>query len=186
MPRIDTVFLDRDGTVIVDKHYLCDPEGVELISGAIQGLRALVRAGMRLFLVSNQSGIGRGLFPEAACQACQERLAGLLAAEGLRFEAMRYCPHTPEAGCGCRKPATGMWEELRQTCGLDPRTAVMIGDLVIVVEDGDKDGIFGKLVIVKPGAGIQELPPDRPDWPVAQARDLPSACAWLLDYASRS
>ena len=128
MALFRNILLDRDGTVIEDRHYLSDPAGVTPFPGAGEALAALAAAGCRLFLVTNQSGIGRGYFTLADLEACQQRLADLLAPFGVTFTDVAYCPHGPEADCHCRKPHTGMWETLRQRHGLDPAETVIIGD----------------------------------------------------------
>lgn len=128
MALFRNILLDRDGTVIEDRHYLSDPAGVTLFPGAGEALAALASTGCRLFLVTNQSGIGRGYFTLADLDACQQRLADLLAPFGVTFTDVAYCPHGPEADCHCRKPRTGMWETLRQRHGLDPAETVIIGD----------------------------------------------------------
>lgn len=122
------VFLDRDGTVIEERHYLSDPAGVALLPGVGEALGRLCSAGCKLFLVSNQSGIGRGYFTGDALAACQARLDDLLRPYGARFTDARFCPHAPDADCACRKPGTGMWEALRGVHGLDPACCVMVGD----------------------------------------------------------
>jgi D-glycero-D-manno-heptose 1,7-bisphosphate phosphatase len=128
MPLFSSLLCDRDGTIIRDKHYLADPEGVELLPGVGEALAALAERGMRFFLVSNQSGVGRGMFSHDAVLACNERLALLLAAYGVRFTDMLYCPHAPEDACPCRKPAAGMWKTLERRHGLTARECCMIGD----------------------------------------------------------
>lgn len=122
------VFLDRDGTVMEDRHYLSDPAGVVLLPGAGEALGRLCAAGCRLFLVSNQSGIGRGYFTASDLRACQARLDDLLRPYGACLTDARFCPHTPEANCACRKPRIGMWDELRAAWGLDPARCIMVGD----------------------------------------------------------
>ena len=128
MPALTALLLDRDGTLIEDKHYLADPEGVSLLPGVTNALPALARKGVRFFLVSNQSGIGRGFFPAEAAQAVNARLAELLAPYGVVFTDMLFCPHAPEEGCACRKPGTAMWETLKARWQLDPATTLMLGD----------------------------------------------------------
>jgi D-glycero-D-manno-heptose 1,7-bisphosphate phosphatase len=128
MPAVTTILLDRDGTVIKDKHYLSDPGGVELLPGVAEGLSSLFRKGVRFFVVSNQSGIGRGMFPREAAVAVNERLAEMLRPYGVAFTDIRFCPHAPEAGCACRKPATGMWDALRKQYGLKAENTLMLGD----------------------------------------------------------
>lgn len=127
-PGINALFLDRDGTVIEDRDYLADPDGVALLPGVGQALGRLCAAGVRLFLVTNQSGVGRGYFGEDDIRRCQERLDELLRPFGASFTAVRHCPHAPEEGCSCRKPSTGMWNELAEQYDLNPSRCAMAGD----------------------------------------------------------
>jgi D-glycero-D-manno-heptose 1,7-bisphosphate phosphatase len=120
--------IDRDGTIIVDKVYLSDPNGIEFAPGAIEGLRLLRDAGFALALVTNQSGIARGFFDDATLGKIHDRLKSMLAAEGLRFEAIYVCPHGPGDGCGCRKPQPGMLSRAMRELGFGPDEVVMIGD----------------------------------------------------------
>lgn len=128
MPVLPSLLLDRDGTLIKDKHYLADPSKVELLPGVAKTLQSLARKGVRFFLVSNQSGIGRGIFPKEAAIAVNERLGLLLAPYGVVFTDMLFCPHAPEDGCDCRKPATGMWLTLQERYGLQAAECLMVGD----------------------------------------------------------
>ncbi|MDL2267609.1 HAD-IIIA family hydrolase [Desulfovibrio sp. OttesenSCG-928-G15] len=128
MPRITTVLLDRDGTIIEDKHYLSKPEGVKLLPGVADSLSHLTKLGIRLFVVSNQSGIGRGMFPREAADAVNKRMSELLQAKGVTLTDIIYCPHAPEAGCNCRKPSLGMWQALQKAYGIKPEETMMIGD----------------------------------------------------------
>jgi len=122
------ILLDRDGTIIVDRHYLSDPAGVELLPGAASGLRRMSAMGFRLAVLTNQSGVGRGYYDEASVHACNARMAELLAAHGVALDGIFYCPHAPEAACGCRKPAPGLVEQAAAALDFDPRRAVVIGD----------------------------------------------------------
>ncbi len=151
MPLIDSILLDRDGTIIVDKHYLCDPGGVELLPHVADALAHAYREGRRLFVVTNQSGIGRGMFTDAAYQACSDRLESLLAQHGARFTASRYCPHAPDSfghGCTCRKPMTGMWMSLRTQYGLYAAKSVMIGDKGVDVAFGRRAGLAASILVL--------------------------------------
>lgn len=188
-----SVFLDRDGTLIEDRHYLSDPAGVVLLPGAAAALARLARAGCELFLVSNQSGVGRGYFSEADVRACQERLDDLLADAGVRLTEAVWCPHAPEAGCRCRKPLPGLWERIASRRGLDPQASAMIGDKAADLHFAFNAG-FAAAVLVLTGEGENE----RADWPLPPedvgfveipphgscrlfvARDLPAAAAALL------
>lgn len=120
--------LDRDGTIIVDKIYLDDPRGLEFAEGALEGMRLLRDAGFKLVMITNQSGIARGYFDEAKLTRIHRRLEDLLAAEGLRLEAIYHCPHGPEDGCDCRKPAPGMVQAAMRDLGFSADRAVVIGD----------------------------------------------------------
>lgn len=114
MSVFPSLLFDRDGTLIEDKHYLSDPDGVTLLPHVGECLKRLSRQGHQLFMVSNQSGIGRGMFSRREADACNARLIELLEGFGVRFTDMLYCPHSPDEGCSCRKPATGMWNALRE------------------------------------------------------------------------
>lgn len=120
--------LDRDGTIIVDKVYLDDPQGLEFAEGALEGMRLLRDAGFKLVMITNQSGIARGYFDEATLARIHRRLEELLAAEGLRLEAIYHCPHGPDDGCDCRKPAPGMVRAAMRDLGFSSDRAVVIGD----------------------------------------------------------
>ena len=122
------VFLDRDGTVIVDKHYLHDPAGVELLPRAAKGLRRMRALGLPLVLVSNQSGVGRGYFSLADVQRVHRRLQELLLEENIELDGIYVCPHAPEEACGCRKPLPGLIEQASRELGLEPGQSFVIGD----------------------------------------------------------
>ena len=121
-------FLDRDGTVILDRDYPDDPEGVELLPGAAGAISRLNRAGVPVVLVTNQSGIGRGYFEEPAFHAVQRRVEELLEREGARVDGVYFCPHAPEAGCECRKPAPGLYRRAAREHGLSLQGSYFVGD----------------------------------------------------------
>jgi D-glycero-D-manno-heptose 1,7-bisphosphate phosphatase len=127
-PPRRVALIDRDGTIIVDKVYLRDPDGIEFAPGAIEGLRLLRDAGFALVLITNQSGIARGYFDAARLEQIHDRLRSMLAAEGLTLEAIYVCPHGPDDGCECRKPAPGMVNSAMRDLGFGPDQAVLIGD----------------------------------------------------------
>ncbi|OPZ27455.1 MAG: D-glycero-alpha-D-manno-heptose-1,7-bisphosphate 7-phosphatase [Lentisphaerae bacterium ADurb.BinA184] len=122
------VFVDRDGTVIPDRGYLATAEGVELLPGAGEGLAALAAAGFALILVTNQSGVGRGYFGVEEVVRQHARLAELLAPFGVRWAAVRVCPHRPEEDCDCRKPRPGMLVSAAAELGVGLADSYMIGD----------------------------------------------------------
>jgi D-glycero-D-manno-heptose 1,7-bisphosphate phosphatase len=120
--------IDRDGTIIIDRVYLRDPDGIEFAPGAIEGLRLLRDAGFALVLITNQSGIARGYFDAAQLEQIHDRLQSMLAAEDLRLDAIYVCPHGPDDGCDCRKPAPGMVKSAMDDLDFGPERVVLIGD----------------------------------------------------------
>lgn len=129
-----TLFLDRDGTVIVERDYLSDPDGVVLERGAAEAIRRFAEAGYRIVVVSNQSGIGRGYFGEAELAAVNARVAELLGQAGTTVQAWYYCPHAPDEACKCRKPLPGMLDAADADCPVDWPQSIMAGDKPADVE----------------------------------------------------
>ena len=146
--KITTVLLDRDGTVIIDKNYLSDPAGVELLPGAAEGLHQFSHAGMRLFIVTNQSGIGRGYFTEADYHSCHDALVRLLSSHGATLAGSAFCPHAPEEACNCRKPSLGMWQALASQYDLAPARTVMIGDKAEDIAFGRTAGVAAAILVL--------------------------------------
>ena len=147
------VFLDRDGTVNEEVGYLRDLDQLRLIPGAGTAIRRLNEAGLNVVLVTNQSGVARGYFPEALVHEAHERLNQLLSNEGARIDAVYYCPHHPTAGnspytmaCDCRKPGTGLIDRAARELGIDVRQSYMIGDKWSDVELGQRAGAHSILV----------------------------------------
>ncbi len=127
-PAATVAFLDRDGTLIEDRDYLSDPEGVALLPGAAAGLRALSDQGLRLVVVSNQSGVGSGRFTLEQLASVNARLQDLLSAEGVTLDGIYSCIHRADAGCDCRKPATGLVSAAAARLGLNPSESIVVGD----------------------------------------------------------
>jgi len=149
------VVLDRDGTIIVDKHYLADPDGIELLPGAIEGLKRLAGAGLGLVVATNQSGIGRGYFEANDMHRVNERLAEMLAKHGVAIERFYFCPHGPDEECACRKPCTGMLHAAEAELGLIPAEAFVVGDKTSDVELGRRAGAVSILVRTGKGAACE-------------------------------
>lgn len=122
------ILLDRDGTLIEDRHYLSDPGHVVLIPGAAAGLRSLAGAGFGLVVVTNQSGIARGLFDREAMDAVHAAMKGLLAREGVSLDGVYACPHMSMDGCACRKPLPGLALTAGRDLGFDPSESIVVGD----------------------------------------------------------
>jgi histidinol-phosphate phosphatase family protein len=128
--RVRAAFLDRDGTLIEDRHYLGDPDGVVILPGAAAAVRALNAAGVVTVVVTNQSGIARGLITAADYERVAARTTELFAAEGARLDAAYHCPHHPtvDGPCACRKPGTLLYERAAAELGLDPARSLFVGD----------------------------------------------------------
>ena len=147
------IVLDRDGTLIIERHYLSDPRQVELIPGVASGLRQLRAIGLGLVVVTNQSGIGRGFFDQARLDLIHQRLRGLLAAERIHLDGIYFCPHTPEDDCFCRKPRPGLLTLAAQELDFDPRDSFVIGDKACDIELGQWLG--ATTFLVRTGYGAQ-------------------------------
>ncbi len=150
------VFLDRDGTLIQEAVYLSDPEGVVLVLGATGALRNLRDAGFALVVVTNQSGIARGLYTEDDYHAVAARLDALLDEAGTPIDATLYCPHHPDFGppCACRKPDVGMHRKAAAELGLSLADSYYVGDKVSDVLPALALG--GSGVLVRTGFGADE------------------------------
>ncbi|MGE3513098.1 MAG: D-glycero-alpha-D-manno-heptose-1,7-bisphosphate 7-phosphatase [Vicinamibacterales bacterium] len=155
------VFLDRDGTIIDEVGYLDRPERVMLFPFATVAIRALNRAGFRVIMVTNQSGIARGFFDEATVQAVHAHIAERLAEGGAHLDAYYYCPHHPDgrvapyAGpCSCRKPARGLIERAVRELSVDPARSFTVGDRWLDVKLAQNVG--GRGILVRTGYGALE------------------------------
>jgi histidinol-phosphate phosphatase family protein len=134
------VFLDRDGTLIEDVGYPKDPELVRILPGVTDALHRLAAAGRLLVVVSNQSGIGRGLITADEARSVHERFVTDFAAAEVSFADVRYCPHRPEEGCRCRKPSPGMLCDAADALGISLQDSFMVGDKLSDVEAGRRAG----------------------------------------------
>ena len=150
------VFLDRDGTLIREKEYLADPAGVILLEGVPEALRRLREAGFALVVVTNQSGIARGLYSLADYHAVARRLDEVLDREGVLPDATYFCPHHPEitGPCNCRKPLTGMYLQAAEELRLDLAASFYVGDRIKDVLPAKELG--GKGILVRTGYGVEE------------------------------
>jgi histidinol-phosphate phosphatase family protein len=128
VPEYRAAFLDRDGTLIRDVPYINDPTQVELLPGVVRALRNLIECGYLLIVVTNQSGIGRWRITKPQYVAVQRRMLDLLAQHGVYITATYYCPHTPDAGCACRKPGTELFERAAREFDIDLSQSLMFGD----------------------------------------------------------
>ena len=130
------LFLDRDGTVIREEHYLRDPEKVVLERGVIEGLCRFLAAGYRLVVVSNQSGVGRGLISEDDVLAVNARVAEVLSEQGVSISSWHHCSHRPNQRCICRKPGPGLFQQAAALHSVDWKRSLMVGDKPSDVQAG--------------------------------------------------
>jgi D-glycero-D-manno-heptose 1,7-bisphosphate phosphatase len=149
------VLLDRDGTVIVERNYLSDPDQVELIPGAADALRRLAARGLGLVLVTNQSGIGRGYFDEARLAEIHQRLTGMLRKENVELDGIYVCPHHPDLACACRKPRTALALRAAEELGFDAAACFVVGDMASDVQLGRTLG--ATTLLVRTGHGAATL-----------------------------
>ncbi len=140
------LFVDRDGTLNPDLHYLKDSRRLELFRGVGRALARAHDHGYLLVVVTNQSGISRGLYTAEDVQRIHERLNELLRAERVQLDAFYYCPHTPEEGCRCRKPKTGLFEDAQRDLNIDFASSAIVGDRTIDIEAGRALGLLTGLV----------------------------------------
>lgn len=152
------VFLDRDGTLVRDPGYVHRIEDYALLPGVVTGLRRLVAAGFGLAIVTNQSGIGRGLFAAADFERFQDHLLRDLTRRGVPVAGSYHCPHVPDAGCPCRKPAPGMLLRAREELGADLARSWLIGDGEADVGAARAAGLAG-CVRLRPAASRAAPPP---------------------------
>ena len=134
------VILDRDGTMVIDRGYLADPDGLAFLPTAPEALRWLYDRGRRLVVVTNQSGVGRGLFSIEQVEAMNVRLYEMVESAGARLSKIYFCPHAPEANCICRKPNLGLMARAAAELNFDPRKSVVIGDKESDIEFGCRAG----------------------------------------------
>ena len=128
---VPTVFLDRDGTINIDTGYISDASKLSLIPGAAKAIAKLKESGFRVVVVSNQSGIGRGLITLEQLESVNNKLVELLLEEDsqAQIDLILFCPHTPDAGCNCRKPLGGMVAELLKDLSDEP-SSIILGDII--------------------------------------------------------
>jgi D-glycero-D-manno-heptose 1,7-bisphosphate phosphatase len=178
------IFLDRDGTVIQEKEYLHRPEQVAILPGAAAALRRLREAGFRLFIVSNQSGVGRGRFTLEDVAQVHARLAAELARDGARFDRIYVAPEAPEQPSRARKPSPQFLLDARDEFGLRLEDSFFVGDKMMDLECGWNAGVR-KSILVRTGYGREVEKSGDPRLAAAVVvDDLPAAAAWILTTLS--
>lgn len=180
-PLRPAVFLDRDGTIAEEVGYLNHASRFRMFPFAGKAIRHLNEAGLPVIVVTNQSGVGRGYFPESLVHIVNELMTQQLEAAGARLDAIYYCPHTSAEKCACRKPNTGMLDSAAREHSLDLRRSFVVGDRHGDIELARNAG--ARSVLVRTGYGGGELAWHAAKWPVQPdfvAEDLAQAAEWIL------
>ena len=155
-PRLrPALFLDRDGVLNEEVGHLHDPRDLKMIPGAEPLLRACNQGGVAVVAVTNQAGIGRGLYDAEACARVNRAIAEALGRSGATVDGWYLCPHRPDEGCACRKPRPGLLRTAAADLGIDLPRSVMVGDKVSDLEAAEAAGV-GASVLVRTGHGRQE------------------------------
>jgi D-glycero-D-manno-heptose 1,7-bisphosphate phosphatase len=152
--------LDRDGTIVIDRGYADDAASLEFVPGAAEGLRSFHAGGYRLLVITNQSGVGRGLFPLERVHQMNARLEVMVREAGARLERIYFCPHAPGVGCACRKPALGLLAQAAAELRFDPARAVVIGDKQSDIEFGRRAGATTILIAAEKPSPAARFQPD--------------------------
>lgn len=181
------VFLDRDGTLSVETGYPSEPDDVAIYPTSFAAVRKLNEAGLLAIVVTNQSGVGRGLFTEDALEAVHRHFFNVFAAHRARLDAIYYCPHHEEAAipdyrrrCDCRKPATGLARRAAADFGIDLRRSYVIGDKPEDVIFGINIGATPILVLTGYGKSSLDLLRRQRQEPAHVATDLLAGVLWIL------
>lgn len=171
------VFLDRDGTLIYEKHYLGDPQKIRFFRGVEAALRQLQKSGWKLIIGTNQAGVGRGIISKAQMHAVNNRLIALLEKKGVKIDALYACPHHPQEGCLCRKPNPGMIQQAAKKFQLDLKNSFVVGDNFSDIAWGKNTGLRAILVLTGYGRKTHREKKVHPDYVV---RALPQAAKKIL------
>ena len=175
------VFLDRDGTLIVEKNFLHRPEDVEVFPGAGHALKRLGDAGFQLIIVTNQSGIGRGYYTLAEAERVNERVCDDLARDGVRFAKIYIAPEAPDQPSRGRKPSPQFLFDARDELGLNLADSFMVGDKLIDLECGWNAGVK-QSILVRTGYGgaVEKESPEELSR-AAVVDDLNDMAEWILN-----
>ena len=177
------VFIDRDGTINVDVHYLNKPEQFEMYPGVGDGVKKLRDAGFRIIVITNQSGIGRGFFTVHDLISIHERMKSDFLKYGVTLDGIYYCPHHPDENCSCRKPNTGLFEKAIVDHKIDTHQSFMLGDKLLDIGAGMKVGV--KTILIPEPSMREDLLSQRHTWeyaPVLIAENFSDAVAWIINF----
>ena len=180
--RRRAVFLDRDGTICEEMGFVNHLSRLKIFPFAAAAIRRLNETDRLVLIVTNQSGIARGIFPESLMHQAHEKLLAELAAAGARVDAIYFCPHRSDDDCGCRKPRPGLLERAAREHGLELARSYVVGDRYADVEMAH--GVGGRGILVLTGYGRGEYDLHRSTWPRQPdyvAEDLAAAVSRILE-----
>ena len=175
-PDKPLLLLDRDGTLMAEGEYLTDPKQVRLLPGVPAALNTLKRDGFKMVVVSNQSGVGRGVITMSQLRQVNQRFLQLLKARGASVDGLYWCPHAPKDRCACRKPKLGMVKRAAQDLGVSWKESISVGDKPSDVQLGQKTGGLGILVLT--GYGQEWKKRSKEFKPDHVAKDFAQAAQW--------
>jgi D-glycero-D-manno-heptose 1,7-bisphosphate phosphatase len=152
------IFLDRDGVIIENRSkYVRSWADVEFIPGALSALARLNESPYKILIITNQAGIGHGIFSRAEVDEINEQLTLVIRSANGRVDGIYVCPHKPENGCNCRKPKPGMILDAAQDFNIDLKQSILIGDNLSDIQAGYAAGV-GQVVLVRTGLGLESAP----------------------------
>ena len=169
------VFLDRDGTIAVDVNYCSCPEDFKLFPDVPESIKRLNESGFKTVVITNQSGIGRGIFTEESLALIHRKMKDELAASGARIDAIYYCPHHPDEQCACRKPGTYLFQKAAKDLNIEFPLSFVIGDSEKDINAGKALGCKTILIDTSPRSGLIETA--RADY---IAKNFSAATEWIL------
>ncbi|MGQ9926382.1 MAG: D-glycero-alpha-D-manno-heptose-1,7-bisphosphate 7-phosphatase [Chloroflexaceae bacterium] len=181
--RWRSIFLDRDGVINENRvDHVKSWDEFRWLPGALEGLRLLTEHGFRIFIVTNQAAVNRGLMTSSTLEEIHRRMIGIAASHGAIITGIRFCPHRPEEACGCRKPRPGMLLDLAREYQVDLSTAYMIGDAPSDIAAGQAAGC--RTILVLSGRTQLDHPELQSHPPLYIAADLLDAARWLCSRPS--
>lgn len=177
---VKTVFIDRDGTINENTGYINSPNLFKMYPGVAEGVKLLKDKGFKIVIITNQSGIARGLFTKETLEEIHDKMKNEFKEKGASFDAIYYCPHHPDEKCNCRKPRTGLLEKAIRDFDVDLKKSYIIGDRMLDIEAGKKIGVKTVLVpekieMVKREMEKSDIVPDH------ISNDFSLGVKWILE-----
>jgi len=174
------VFIDRDGTINVNVEYLDNPDRFQMYVGVAEGIKLLKDNGFKIIVITNQSGIARGYFPEKTLEKIHEKMEKELLKKGAALDAIYYCPHHPDDNCDCRKPNTGLFKKAVKDFDVDTSRSFVIGDMMADIEAGHRMGLKTILVPEKKDLVEKEMKESKIK-PDLVCDDFYTGAIWIID-----